>query len=155
MNAADQVAQQILGMNGKGEVIDGLVGHSMGALIASRVAQMPLIKDRIRNLICLAGPFDGTRVAYLGLATASARQMVPRRYLFGFLTNGFLEELSAEDYSPNTRVIKIVGENDRIVSRKSATHGKADEKKVMADTGHFGILYHPDVHAYIRAGVLR
>jgi len=151
--SAQQVIDQIVGMNGNGEVIDGLIGHSMGGLIATKVAQTPGIRERIRNLICLATPFGGTPVAYLGILRASARQMLPRKYAFGLLTNRFLEELERGEYDPGTRVIHIYGTEDRIVPVKSAMSGRANEK-VEFPLGHFSMLYDDCVHQLVRERVL-
>jgi len=154
--SAQRVAEQIYGMNGNGEVIDALVGHSMGGLIATKVAQIPGIRERIKNVICLATPFGGTPVAYLGMATRSARQMLPELRLFGVVLtrSAFLDELEKGEYDPRTRVVHIYGSQDKVVPVESAKVGRAHEK-VELPLGHFSILYDDSVHQLIRERVLR
>ena len=152
--SAQGIIDQIHGMNGNGEAIDALVGHSMGGLIATKVAQTHGIRESVRNLICLATPFGGTPFAYLGIATASGRQMLPRRYAFGLLRNQFLEELENGEYDPRTRIVHIYGSEDKIVPAESAKVGRAHEKLELP-LGHFSILYDDRVHQIIRDRVLR
>ncbi len=142
--SAKYVAEQVSGI----DTVDALVGHSMGGLIASKVAQTPGVGEKIRSLVCLSTPFRGTPKAYLVAFTRSGRQMLPS-------DGGLLEEIREGEYPERTRVISVYGDKDWIVPPDSAHYEKAHENIALRGLGHAGILYSSDMHDVVRREVLR
>ena len=133
---------------------DAFVGHSMGGLLAERIAKLTEMRGRVRSLVYLATPHRGTAAAsvlsylpFVGYLSPSLRQMSPG--------SKFLRSLKARRYPDDVRVVNIYGGSDRIVSPRRASLRSADQDVEIPDAGHWSILYDERVAQIIRENVFR
>lgn len=88
-----------------------VVAHSAGGLVARYWIKRLAGHRHVRNLVCLATPHHGTRLAYLGIATVgllsrSVWQLAPM--------SRFIRTLNVGDFPQETRLINIYSPADKI-----------------------------------------
>lgn len=130
--------EQILQETGKKNII--LIGHSMGGLVASYYALNLAPLKTVSDIIAIASPFQGTKVALIG-AGKCAHQM---RY-----HSPFVEELSAKILQDKKiRFYFIAASKDHIlIPVDSALLDKGKRRQYLIDdTGHFAVLFSEKVH---------
>lgn len=94
-----------------------IIGHSKGGLIGSYYVKRLGGERRVKNLVTLGSPFQGTPVAYLGCATLgwfapSMWQMTPR--------SPFLRALREAPYPESVRVTSIYSRGDGVATYPTA-----------------------------------
>jgi pimeloyl-ACP methyl ester carboxylesterase len=112
-----------------------LVAHSKGGLIGKYAMSRGGSATRIRSMLAVAAPFNGSRYARFMLAP-SLRIFSPRNALILAL---------AREQTINAHIVSVYGEFDPHVPGGSELPGA---KNVVLDTGgHFRVLAHPRVMA--------
>ncbi|MBI2666338.1 alpha/beta fold hydrolase [Candidatus Woesearchaeota archaeon] len=125
----------------RGEAIS-LVGHSMGGLLATRIAQE--YPSAVKKVIALGTPFHGTYGAYTQypfhllsqeLSESSIRQMFPK--------SKFLEALLGRGFPENVQFVSIYSSDDIVVMpwRSSELPERQNTRNILlSDVGHLGLL---------------
>jgi len=122
----------------RGEAIS-LIGHSMGGLLATRIAQE--YPSAIKKVIALGTPFHGTYGAYtqypLGLVVPipSVKQMFPK--------SRFIKELQERGFPESVHFTSIYSSDDFVVMpwKSSILPQKSNTQNVqLSDVGHLGLL---------------
>ncbi len=136
-NAAQSLEQkvyQIRNETGATQVI--LVGHSIGGLVASTLAESILEPKSIAKIITLGTPFEGTDLAALGIGNNAVDLL---------RDSAFLKELSERLASTTTPYYCIASRFDQVVIPwTSALHPNGLPEKqmlIVEDQGHFGLLF--------------
>jgi pimeloyl-ACP methyl ester carboxylesterase len=112
-----------------------LVAHSKGGLIGKYAMSRGGSATRIRSMLAVAAPFNGSRYARFMVAP-SLRIFSPRNALILAL---------AREQTINAHIVSVYGEFDPHVPGGSELPGA---KNVVLDTGgHFRVLAHPRVMA--------
>lgn len=136
--------EEICARTGHHEV--DIVGHSLGGLIARYYVQRLGGDQRVRTLVTLGTPHQGTAVAPLASAHPIVRQMrtdsVP------------IEELRRPAPGCRTRFVSFWSELDRVVVPTEAAridHPDLDALNVrVTGIGHLALPVHPSVVAAVR-----
>lgn len=152
-----------------------LVGHSLGGLVirsACVVAAEERWQDRVSDVVMLGSPHLGAPLARQAKAGGALLKLIPEAAAFGRIIDhrsvGILDlecELEADnlehiDYrivSGQMRGLAGLLLGDLLVSRDSAS-GRVRGREAfpgadaihLADTHHFGLLNHPDVHEKLK-----
>ncbi len=116
-----------------------LVGHSMGGLVSRSYGNSPRGRGRIKGLITIASPHQGTKIAVLGIGK-NAREMVPG--------SDFLNELNNNPF-PGTYALWSTLDNLIIPAGHAALDGM--ENDALALKGHIALLYSAAVYRRIIA----
>lgn len=136
---ARDLTQKVKEITDAREEAISLVGHSMGGLIATRVAQE--YPAGVKKVVALGTPFHGTYVAYLEtpfrpvLAIPSVQQMLPG--------SDFLKELRERGFPASVQFVSIYSRDDLIVRPwKSSQLPEAENtsKVQLSGVGHLGLV---------------
>jgi triacylglycerol lipase len=124
-----------------------IVGHSMGGLVGLDYLKRLGGRHRVRRLIMLGTPAQGTWSALLGLVTAplglASLQLLPG--------SPFLRELADRPLPKGAEVISIGAVRDWLAPLSSTVLGGV--RHIALPTGHSGLLVDADV-AEVVAGLL-
>jgi pimeloyl-ACP methyl ester carboxylesterase len=124
--------ESLAGQTGVGRV--DIVAHSMGGLVALDYVKRLGGWRRVRRLILLGTPIQGTWSALLGMITAplgrASVQLLPG--------SRFLRELAAEPLPPGPEVVTIAGERDWLAPQASTV--LPGVRHVLLPTSHSGLL---------------
>lgn len=111
-----------------------LIGHSMGGVVCSLCA---LDSDLVSDVITIASPLSGTKIAKMGLKKTS-RQMEPNSALTQELSRRIEAEKTVKFYHIGTKTDQL------IIPSSSSTPGTLKERAyVFEDVGHKSILLSP------------
>ncbi len=123
----------------RGEAIS-LVGHSMGGLLATRVAQE--YPAGVKKVVALGTPFNGTYTAYTyyplkkaSVDHKSVQQMIPN--------SQFLQELHQNGFPQEVRFASIYSSDDLIVIPQTSSRLPEQENTqnlALSGIGHLGLL---------------
>ena len=111
-----------------------VVSHSMGGLASAYAVETREEKD-VAHVITLGSPFQGTRLANLGLGKA-AKQMR--------INSEFLRELQEKMEKSTISYIHYEGGMDEILLNRAA-HPVKSEAKFFEGIGHAGLLFDREV----------
>ncbi|MFJ5289786.1 esterase/lipase family protein [Streptomyces sp. NPDC088348] len=123
-----------------------IVGHSLGGLIARYYVQRLGGDRRVRTLVTLGTPHEGTQIAQLMSAHPLVRQMLPR--------SDVIEELRRPAPGCRTRFVSFWSELDHLMIPVEA--GRIDHPDLITTNvrvsgiGHLALPVHPAVAAAIR-----
>jgi pimeloyl-ACP methyl ester carboxylesterase len=124
-----------------------IVGHSMGGLVGLDYLKRLGGRHRVRRLVMLGTPAQGTWSALLGLVTAplglASLQLLPG--------SPFLRELADRPLPKGAEVISIGAVRDWLAPLSSTVLGGV--RHIALPTGHSGLLVDADV-AEVVAGLL-
>ncbi len=127
-----------------------IIGHSKGGLIGRYYVKRLGGDRRVRTLITLGTPHNGTPVAYLGAATVgfvapSVWQMTPM--------SPFIRRLKEGEFPPHVRMVSVYSKDDRFTVFPSAlleTEGRPNLENVeLAGLGHRDFLVKKRVYDVI------
>ena len=115
-----------------------LIGHSMGGIVSSYYCEFLAKSKEVAMVVTLGTPFNGTRVAALGVGQG-AKEIAPH--------SPFLRELSAKIQQSEVPYYSIASKIDNIVipwqsallSDESATRTQL----ILEDCGHLRLLFSP------------
>lgn len=107
-----------------------VVGHSMGGLVARACARRT--PARIRHVVCLGSPHQGTILARL-VPSITTRQMCP--------DSDWLNELNGSEHG--APVTNIYSEHDNIVAPQSSASLPGTESIAMQGIGHLEMTFSP------------
>ncbi|QIQ06871.1 esterase/lipase family protein [Streptomyces liangshanensis] len=123
-----------------------VIGHSLGGLIARYYAQCLGGDTRVRTLVTLGTPHEGTAVAPLMSAHPVVRQMRPGSSL--------IEELRGPAPGCRTRFVSFWSDLDQLMSPVGAarvTHPDLVSRNVrVTGVGHLALPVHPAVVSGVR-----
>ncbi|MGB8944559.1 MAG: alpha/beta fold hydrolase [Streptomyces sp.] len=123
-----------------------IVGHSLGGLIARYYAQRLGGDERVRTLVTLGTPHEGTRVVPLADAHPIVRQMRPG--------SDVIEELREPAPGCRTRFVSFWSDLDQLMSpleTACVNHPDLIAQNVrVSGVGHLALPVHPAVAAGIR-----
>ncbi|MEV2255761.1 alpha/beta fold hydrolase [Streptomyces sp. NPDC050147] len=123
-----------------------IVGHSLGGLIARYYAQRLGGDERVRTLVTLGTPHEGTRVVPLADAHPIVRQMRPG--------SDVIEELREPAPGCRTRFVSFWSDLDQLMDPLEAAcvnHPDLIAQNVrVSGVGHLALPVHPAVAAGIR-----
>ncbi|WP_328968921.1 esterase/lipase family protein [Streptomyces sp. NBC_00239] len=123
-----------------------LVGHSLGGLIARYYVQRMGGDARVRTLVCLGTPHQGTRIAPLMDAHPLIRQMRP--------DSEVIRELQLPAPGCRTRFVSFWSDLDQVmvpVETAALDHPDLHAENVpVTGIGHLALPVHPAVTAGIR-----
>lgn len=115
-----------------------IVAHSKGGLIGKHVMSFGAAAPRIRAMVAVATPFNGSRYARLLLGSA-LRAFSPRDETVSLLTRSL---------EANARIVSVFPRFDPHIPESSGLIGA---RNVSIDTGgHFRVLAHPRTVAEVR-----
>ena len=123
-----------------------IVGHSLGGLIARYYVQRLGGDTRVRTLVTLGTPHEGTAVASLASAHPVVRQMRPG--------SGLIEELRMPAPGCRTRFVSFWSDLDQLMSPVGTA--RIEHPDLLAENvrlsgiGHLALPVHPAVAAGIR-----
>jgi triacylglycerol lipase len=136
--------QQIRTETGAEQLI--LVGFSMGGLVASYMSEYLAQPGEIAKIITIGTPFEGTRLATLGLGE-NAAQMLP--------DSDFVKALTERIQQSNIPYYCVASQMDnQIIPWQSAlaTHDLPASRLLLCDaSGHLGLLFSKTVFAQLCA----
>ena len=116
-----------------------VVGHSMGGLVGLYYVKHLGGRDRVRKLVLLGSPINGTWSAVLGLVTAplgrASLQLLPGSRL--------LRELRDSPLPPRVQVVTVAGDRDFLVPDEIAR--LPGVRHLTLPTTHSGLLVDPMV----------
>jgi pimeloyl-ACP methyl ester carboxylesterase len=116
-----------------------VVGHSMGGLVGLYYVKHLGGRDRVRKLVLLGSPVNGTWSAVLGLVTAplgrASLQLLPGSPL--------LRELRDSPLPPRVQVVTVAGARDLLVPDEIAR--LPGVRHLTLPTTHSGLLVDPTV----------
>lgn len=104
-----------------------LVGISMGAVTSYVYAQRFGGWKRIKKLLCMAGPFQGTPWAHWFAFLKSGRQLLPG--------SNFIKKLKKEKMPDPTRIVCISAKSDEFVPRWSSVLSQVRNEEISV-VGH-------------------
>ena len=111
-----------------------IIGHSMGGLVGLDYVKRLGGRHRVRRLILLGTPADGTWSALLGLVTAplgpASRQLLPG--------SRFLRELHEAPIPPGVEVTTVAGDRDLLAPLGSTEIPGV--QRVVVPASHAGLL---------------
>jgi len=116
-----------------------LVAHSKGGLVGKRVMANPAASRRVRGMVAVATPFNGS---------AYARLMVGRALRSFAPAHASITSLSRET-AMNARIVSVYGRFDPHIPEGSELTGAKNVQ--LDDGGHFRLLAHPRVIAEVRS----
>lgn len=121
-----------------------LVGHSLGGLLARRLAAMPDIARRVRAVVTLGAPHHGSELAVLALGRLG-RSLVPESPLF--------PALDALPDPPRAALLSLASPMDNMVLPLSglAIDRPAWTQEATLPVSHVAMLYHPAILARVAA----
>lgn len=123
-----------------------IVGHSLGGLIARYYAQRLGGDERVRTLVTLGTPHEGTRVVPLADAHPIVRQMRPG--------SDVIEELREPAPGCRTRFVSFWSDLDQLMTpleTACVNHPDLIAQNVrVSGVGHLALPVHPAVAAGIR-----
>ena len=125
-----------------------LVGHSLGGLLARRLAAEPGLAPRVRAVVTLGAPHCGSELAVLALGRLG-RSLVPRSPLF--------PALDALPDPPCATLLSLASPMDNMVIPLAGLviDRPAWTQEATAPVSHVAMLYHPAiltrVAAFLRA----
>ncbi len=127
-----------------------IVGHSMGGLIGLYYIKKLGGHDKVRKLVMMGTPLQGTWTALLGVATmgllsASAWQLLPG--------SRFLRELAAGPLPPNVDYYTIAADRDWICPPHSTPLEGAAATRVPL--GHSSLVMSEEVYGHVRWALQR
>ncbi len=136
----DKKIKQIQKENGSKKIT--LIGHSMGGLVSSYYA-MNMAEDSISDIITIASPLKGTKMAYLGLGQC-AKEMRPDSSIIKNLK----KQIHLEE---NINFYHIATKTDQLIVPYSSSIIKKDKSKhfILNYMGHASILYSRKVNDQI------
>lgn len=108
-----------------------LVAHSMGGLISLYYLEKLGGDKRVKKIITAGTPFHGTFVAYLGIHTVAARQMVPK--------SGFLRDL-LKNLKYTDRIISVRTPQDQVVKPQSSAILAGANNIEAPSPGHIALI---------------
>ena len=117
-----------------------IVGHSMGGLVGRYLLHV-LESPRVRRVVCIGSPQQGTLAAHLGLGRA-AREMEPGSTL--------LVELS-RSYRQDPNLLNIWSVHDNIVIPPESSTLNDDDVVIRSGWCHLGLNFSPAVAARVVA----
>jgi hypothetical protein len=106
-----------------------IVGHSKGGLIGAYYVKRLGGAQRVRTLITLGSPFNGSPTAYLGIAaygliSRSIWQLTPR--------SPFIHRLKEGPFPPSVRLVSLYSKGDRVNPYPSClVEGAGDTTNVL------------------------
>ncbi len=109
-----------------------LVGHSMGGMIARNYVQLRGGNDKVKQLICLGSPHQGSKLATFSM-NSLGKLLIPN--------SDFLQRLNSAPIPENTQLTNIYTNKDNMVLPNSNNHlpwGTAIELDGM---GHTSLIY--------------
>ena len=107
------------------------VAHSMGGLISLYYLEKLGGNKRVKKIITAGTPFQGTRVAYLGIYTRAARQMIPK--------SSFLKDLMKDLHYAN-KIISVRARKDQIIKPKISSILEGAKNIEVDDVGHLALI---------------
>lgn len=112
-----------------------LIAHSMGGLIALYYLEKLDGYKRVKKIITAGTPFHGTRVAYLGMHTRSARQMVPK--------SKFLQAL-LRSLNFTNKIVSVRTRQDRVIKPKTSPILAGAKNIEVGGVGHIALIRSDD-----------
>ena len=122
-----------------------IVGHSMGGLIGLHYVKQLAGHKRVRKLVTIGTPHEGTwtavaGVALIGLLSPSSWQLLPG--------SDFLKDLQTGALPPSVEYHSIAGRRDRICpAARARLHGGLHHE---VDVGHAGLINSKRVYRIVR-----
>jgi triacylglycerol esterase/lipase EstA (alpha/beta hydrolase family) len=121
-----------------------IVGHSMGGLIGLYYVKKLGGHEKVRKLVMMGTPVQGTwsalaGVASLGLWSASSWQLLPR--------SGFLRELEAGPLPPSVEYYSIAAARDWVCP--AAASRLDGSVQISVPLGHSSLVVSEEVHNHI------
>jgi triacylglycerol lipase len=121
-----------------------LIGHSMGGLVCSHVAQLKENADKIASLTTISAPHQGSELAFLlSPFFKKVKQMLPGSPYY----EDWIEKMHA--LSTKIPVYTIEGTEDHVVSPQSAAipqdPSKSNKSYLIKGVGHCTILVNKEV----------
>jgi pimeloyl-ACP methyl ester carboxylesterase len=108
-----------------------LIGHSMGGIVARYYVCLGAGAQRVRNLITLGSPHNGTDVSLFGIGAAK-KELSPGSAL--------IERLRATPLPRTTAATAIWSLGDALVWSAHQAHLPGGDEIVYDDLGHMGLL---------------
>ncbi len=133
-DSIEEAIGELLARQGHDRLV--LVAHSMGG-IAARSYLEASGDSRVRQLICLGSPHQGTVMAHAGHAR-NTRQI--RR------NSPWLSALNLTRRFPRSRILNLYSVHDSIVFPSTTSHLEGADNRVLHGIGHVSLLYHAKTH---------
>jgi triacylglycerol esterase/lipase EstA (alpha/beta hydrolase family) len=110
-----------------------LVGHSMGGLVCLYFALKCEYKVKLKKIVCIGTPFEGTKTAFYGFGKC-AKQMRYHSLFVKKLKRDILEDKRFKIYCVATKLDQIVIPFDSAILEKK-------ENLVINDLGHASLIF--------------
>lgn len=115
-----------------------LVAHSLGGLVVREcLARNPALAARVKGVVTLATPHQGTLAANFCLPVPEAKAL--RRS-----GPDVARPPALRDCAGDARVLTLIGDDDLLVYPQESSQQTGAAHQVLAGHGHFSLLYGAD-----------